>query len=209
LDEDLDLLRRWSGGDTAAGDTLVQRNFPSVFRFLRNKVDDAELDELAQRTFLGCLEGADRFEGRASFRTYLLRIARNQLITHLRERGKQRNVDPEEISVHRLRTPGPGPESLLAIGGERKLLLHALRMLPIEMQVALELHYWERMPVAEIALVVDVPPGTVKSRLHRARTLLRTQILAMEADDALRQETASNLDDWAAALREAIDVPPP
>jgi RNA polymerase sigma-70 factor (ECF subfamily) len=208
--DDFELLRQWSAGDRTAGDALVVRHFGAVFRFLRNKIDNDDLlDDLAQRSFLGALEGAGRFARRSTFRTYLLAIARYQLVEHLREGARRRSVAVDDVSVYRIAAPGPGPGTLLALGAERTLLLHALRRLPVDMQITLELHYWERMPLAEIAVVTAVPEGTVKSRLFRARELLREIIASMEADEHVRQQTASNLDDWAAALRDAIDRPAP
>ena len=207
MDPDHELLRRWADGEQAAGDALVQRHFPTVFRFLRNKVSsDDELHELAQKTFLGCLESFERFEGRAKFRTYLLTIARNNLVDHLRDAARVRSVSPDQLSVHRVEV-APGIGTLLALSAERQLLLLALRRLPIEMQVTLELYYWERLPVVEIAEVIAVPEGTVKSRLHRARSLLREIIEAMDADEDVRHQTASNLDDWAKGLRDVVGLP--
>ncbi len=74
---DEELLHAWRCGDKAAGDKLVDRHYESVDRFFRNKVNEHDLGDLTQRTFLACLEHPDRYEGRhgATFKTYLLGIA--------------------------------------------------------------------------------------------------------------------------------------
>jgi RNA polymerase sigma-70 factor (ECF subfamily) len=62
------------------------------------------------------------------------------------------------------------------VRGERKSLLVALRTLPLDLQIVVELYYWQEFKVAEIAAITDVAPGTVKSRLSRARDELLTAI---------------------------------
>ena len=96
LDADADLLRAWAGGDRTAGNTLFRRHFDALFRFLSTKLD-GPCDDLVQETFEACLAGAARFEGRASFRTYMLRIARNRLCEHYRR--ARRDFSPQSASV--------------------------------------------------------------------------------------------------------------
>ena len=83
-----------------------------------------------------------------------------------------------------------------------RLLLAALRHLPLELQLILELHYWEDLSTSEMAEVVGIPQGTVKSRLRRAREQLTAQIAAHDADPTLIQTTLQNLEGWARELRE-------
>ncbi|MFY0540440.1 RNA polymerase sigma factor [Nannocystis pusilla] len=75
---DSQLLTAWRGGDQAAGEALFARHFASIARFFRNKIH-GDIEELIQRTFLGCLEGQQRFSGEGSFRGFLFGIARNVL----------------------------------------------------------------------------------------------------------------------------------
>lgn len=83
--------------------------------------------------------------------------------------------------------------------------MQALRTIPLDIQVTLELFYWEDMSVAELAQILEVPPGTVKSRLHRGRQLLRE---AMEQIAITPDEEASVrvlLDDWAARMQARVE----
>jgi DNA-directed RNA polymerase specialized sigma24 family protein len=96
------------------------------------------------------------------------------------------------------------PSANMAMADEEKLLLQALRRLPLDMQLTLELFYWEELPVEDVAVVLEIPPGTVKSRLHRARGLLREQIDTLEPDPDLAQSTAANLGHWAKSIRRFL-----
>ena len=79
--------------------------------------------------------------------------------------------------------------------------MHELQALPVDFQIAIELHYWEEMSVTEIATVLEVAPGTVKSRLHRGRELLREKIHQVVADPRLAEDTIAGLHTWIASLR--------
>jgi RNA polymerase sigma factor (sigma-70 family) len=106
------------------------------------------------------------------------------------------------ISVDELRG---SPSQIIASRQERQLLLQGLRGIPVDHQICLELHYWENMGVADIAEVLGVAPGTVKSRLHRAREQLRKRIGEIEADPALKDSTIDSLDAHAVALKDDVD----
>src|SRR5262245_53128434 len=89
MDSDLALVGRWRTGDKRAGEELFARHFTDIYRFLANRAGDAA-DELAQQTFLACVQGRDRFRGGSTFRTYLFAIARKQLYSHLRTAAAKR-----------------------------------------------------------------------------------------------------------------------
>ena len=200
---DFELLEAWRGGDEGAGRSLFARYFDSVYRFFRNKVDDAA-EDLTQQTFMGLVQGRDRFRGDASFRTYIFMIARTRLYSSLRK--AQRN-DGSSATLSQTSVADLGlqsPSRVLAGKQEQRLLLRALRTLPLEMQVALELFYWEELTVTEIADVLETPVGTVKSRLQRARTRLDAAIAELAESDALRQSTMDNFELWAKELREHL-----
>ncbi|MEX1364513.1 MAG: sigma-70 family RNA polymerase sigma factor, partial [Nannocystaceae bacterium] len=83
------LLEQWRAGDAGAGNTLFERHFDTIARFVKNKVShQGELEDLVQQVFLRCVEGRDRFEGRSSFRTYLFAVAHNTLLEHFRRRRR-------------------------------------------------------------------------------------------------------------------------
>lgn len=201
---DGELLEAWRGGDERAGRQLFERHFSSVFRFFRSKIEDAA-EDLTQQTFMGCLKGKDRFRGDSSFRTYLFTIARNRLYTHLRDRQRHDNVfEFGTMSVADL--GAASPTKVVAARGEQRVLLKALRRLPVEMQVAMELHYWEDMSVREIAEITETPEGTIKRRLQRGRARLNELIEELSEDEALAKSTVDNFAAWAADLRRDLAV---
>jgi RNA polymerase sigma-70 factor (ECF subfamily) len=196
---DFELLEAWRGGEEEAGRELFGRHFDGVYRFFRNKVDDAA-EDLTQQTFMGLVQGRDRFRGDASFRTYLFMIARKKLYSYLRT--NQRRQDPVEFHSTSVADLGlPSPSRAVAVRQEQQLLLQALRQLPIEMQVALELFYWEELTVQEIADVLETPVGTVKSRLQRARLRLDEILAQLSTSEELLRSTRDNFEKWARDLQ--------
>ena len=201
MDDDLALLDRWCAGDEAAGNALFKRYFDAIYRFFEHKVD-READELVQDTFLACLKSRDSFRRQSSFRTYLFAIARHILYGHLRKAvGQRATFDHDSISIASLSTSAG---SRLARGEDRARLLAALRQLPVEQQLLLELHYWEQLDRDQLAEVFDVAEATTRSRLFRARQALR-DALAAAAGHPVRARSDDDLDAWARAL--AADAP--
>lgn len=198
-ENDLVLLDRWRHGDLRAGNALFERHFESVYRFFLHKAPDDATD-LVQRTFLACTEARDRFRGASSFRTYLFAIARNELLAAWRRRRR----DEPDTATSSIADLAPSPSTALVRKDEHRILLEALRSIPIDLQIALELHYWEQMSATEIAEVLELPVGTAKSRLRRAREALAETIARLEEDPARRETTLANLDAWAASLKQAL-----
>jgi RNA polymerase sigma factor (sigma-70 family) len=195
--DDMQLLQAWRAGSKEAGTTLFRRHFSTVFLFFQSKVT-VHVEDLVQRTFLACLEAGDRLDELRSFKAYLMGIARHQLLRHFTEQdvGKRRQdllaASAEEITG--------SPSQVIARHDEQRVLLTALRRLPLDLQITIELFYWEQMRLVDIADVLDIPPGTVKSRLFRAKQLLREHIDAVEASDETRRSTIRNLESWARSL---------
>jgi len=80
---------------------------------------------------------------------------------------------------------------------ELRLFLAALRTIPFDLQVVLELHYWEQCSVAEMAAALEIPEGTVKSRLRRGREQLRAAVDRLAERPDLASSTWHGLDTWA------------
>jgi len=198
MTSDAELFERWSAGDEAAGEELFRRYFDAIARFFRNKATD-DWPELVQKTFLVCIEARASFRGDGSFRSFLFGIAYHQLLRSYRDRGNER-IDLTERSAHDL---DPTASACMAKREEERLLLAALRRIPVEYQVVLELHYWEEMSAAACAEVLALPVGTVKSRIRRARELLDRELAKLAVGPVL-QSTMSRLDEWAAALRQQL-----
>ncbi|MEM7155386.1 MAG: sigma-70 family RNA polymerase sigma factor [Myxococcota bacterium] len=199
--EDTELLAAWRGGDRAAGGELFDRHYPSIRRFFRSKVGD-DYEELVQTTFSRCVEGQHRFRGDGKFRSYLFSIAANLLREHLRRAYSGPSFDAEQSSIADLKLPGPST----AVGARReyKILLEALRRLPVNDQIVLELFYWEQMTSSAIAAVLDVPHGTARSRLRIAKERLRGHVDELARTPRELESTVGGLERWAAGLRDQL-----
>jgi RNA polymerase sigma-70 factor, ECF subfamily len=194
---DIALYERWCGGDNDAGSRLFDRHYRAVYRFFERKLD-GDIREPVQETFLVCVRKRDEFRKHASVRTFLLAIARLVLFEHWRrKRGRTTVIDFDEISVASLSTSAG---SRIARGEERGRLLGALRELPLDQQLLLELHYWEGLEGSELAQVFEVEPATIRSRLFRARDALR-QGLQRTTECARTAARDIDFDAWARALR--------
>ena len=196
--DDGELLEAWRGGDKRAGKILFERHYDAVHRFFRNKVG-AEAPDLVQKTFLGCVEGVERYRGEGSFRSWLFAVAYRQLCKHYRQASNERaRFDFGTVSAADL---DPTPSRVVAQRREHRLLLEALRAIPVQHQVALELYYWEQMSDTEVARTLDLPLGTTKSRIRRARQLLAEHIAKLAKSPAELESTLGNLEQWAEQLR--------
>jgi RNA polymerase sigma factor (sigma-70 family) len=177
MDPDLALLERWRAGDRRAGEDLFARHFADIYRFFEHKVG-AETDELTQKTFLACVRARDQFRGQSSFRTYLFTLARHELYGHLRSLPRRQAVDFEVTSIAELVT---SPSSRLGRARQVELLRAALRELPADQQLLLELHYWHELDAAGLAEVFGANVGAIRVRLLRGRRALREQMARLGA----------------------------
>lgn len=168
---EFELLTQWCEGSDRAGDLLLRRCFPLLYRFFINKVGDAT-DDLVQQTLIACVRHRDKMLDSGAFRMYLLKIARSRLYDHLRAlRRREGHVDDdfEQVSVA---AAGTSNTSRYGRAQAAVQVRDALRRLPVDLQLVVELHYWEDHSTAEIAALLEVAQGTVKSRLRRAREAL-------------------------------------
>lgn len=203
-DDDLDLLDRWRGGESKAGEELFARHFGVLRRFFRNKVSTG-MEDLMQKTFLVCVESKDKVRGESTFRTYLFGVAYNVLRNHLR--SKRRKDDPLDFGTVSAAAMDPSPSRYVAGREEQQIILLALRQIPVDYQVVLELYYWEQFDRNAIAAALDIPAGTAGSRLRRGRELLKEALERLATSPEALEHTITNLDAWAAELANGVRRP--
>ncbi len=208
MSDDAELLEAWRSGDRASGERLIERHYESVLRFFRTKSGE-DADDLVQRTFLRCAEPKNRYRGDSSFRAFLFGIARNVLYEYIRSRVRDRKVDPD-FGVSSVLDLNPRASTIAFRKAEQQLLVQALQRVPIEIQMAIELYYWEELSIDELAQALAVPPGTIKSRLHRGRQLLREAMENMPPESA-PHSARTLLAQWIADMRDHLpgDSDPP
>lgn len=171
-----ELLRAWAGGDVESGRVLFERHAGELTDFVARKLDDDTAD-LVHHVFTACLDAARSGRAIENVRAYLFRCARNEIVDRLSARARV-VFDPALASLH---DAGTTPTARCAKDEERRLLHAALRRLPLDDQIALELHYWHELPVDAIAESLGVGRSTALSRLHRARAKLRAILPTLSA----------------------------
>src|SRR5262249_7980618 len=151
---------------------------------------------------LACVEARDQFRGKSTFRTYLFAIARNELYAYLRHAHHSEPLDFDVTSIAQIMT---SLDSRLTRAKEVELLRAALRELPAEQQLLLELHYWHHLDAQALGEVFDAARGTIRVRLHRARDALRACMTRLGADLAQLSADAAGKD----ALTQSLSEPDP
>lgn len=195
--DDRELLAAWREGDRRAGSELFARHFDDLYGFFRNKVHAADVaEDLVQQTMLACVRNRDGFRGDASFRTYLFTIARSRLIDLYRRRA--RSDEPEGVSS--LLDPAQSPSTWFRASERKQQLLAALGQLSFDHQLALELHYVQGFKGPELAAILDIPEGTVRSRLRRARAALVERLAALGEQGIADAVIAKDLEGWASEV---------
>ena len=194
---DIELLVAWRAGDAAAANLLTQRHYASVRRFFDLKVTHLA-EDLTQQTFLAAVEGVERYRAEAGFKAYLFGIARHQLLRVLRKQGRH------DQAMRFAESGAPSVATALSVVAarreEHKVLLMALSQLPTDLQIVVELYYWEGMPTLEIAAVLESNQSTITSRLARAREQVHQLVLDMTRPGRLRDALMADLDGWQRSL---------
>ena len=198
---DFELLRAWKGGDTNAGNELFDRCFVMLRTFFRTKVSISEVEDLMQRTLIEALEAVERFRGDASFKSFVLTIARRQLYRHIEGRVRHRQRGHVDVTIDSVRDLGISPSRVALARQEQQLIADAMQTLPIDMQTTLELFYWQQLRGPELAEVLGISPNTVRTRLHRAREALREALRHLRSDEMSDAQLDESIGDLGRALQ--------
>jgi RNA polymerase sigma-70 factor, ECF subfamily len=165
--DDATLARLAAGGDRDALDTLLDRHLDRVHAICRRVVGHPEdaLDA-TQEALIAIARAIDRFDGRAAFTTWLYRIATNAAIDELRRRG--RRPVPAEPLIEAAAPMSGGPDAV----ADRLDIDAAVARIPEEFRAAVVLRDLCDLDYAQIGEILDIPPGTVRSRIARGRAAL-------------------------------------
>jgi RNA polymerase sigma-70 factor (ECF subfamily) len=170
------LVLRCQSGEPAALDALVTRWQPRLWPLAVRLTGDRDAArDLAQDAWLAIVRGLRRLDDPAGFRAWAYRIVTNKCVDWLRRRAVRRDAAAELRGVANAEIDDHRPP-VLDGADEVARMRAALRQLPSDQRTILSLHYLDGLSVLEIAAVLDVPAGTVKSRLHKARGQLRTTL---------------------------------
>lgn len=177
------LIRRAASGDEGAFETLMLAHQKQVYNLCLRMCGNAEdAFDLSQEAFLRVWRGLAQYQFEAEFSTWLYRLTRNVCIDHLRRRKREDTVPLEqkqdgEMIVLPIPDDAPGPEERALHEEKRRILAEAMLALPEEQREILILRVVNDLPYEQIAQILELQLGTVKSRLARARIQLK-KILA-------------------------------
>jgi RNA polymerase sigma-70 factor, ECF subfamily len=180
-DEYAPVIARLVSGDKEALDVLYVRFATPLLRYLMTLTPDRQLaEEILQDTFVAVWRGAGTFAGRSRVRTWIFGVARRQASNALRKRGLPLHDDYE---LDLLPTSDADPEeTVLGNAGRDALTRQIGRLGPLHREILVLVFFYE-LSYAETAEVLEVPLGTVKSRLSNAKNMLRQLLRATEVAD--------------------------
>ncbi len=180
-DPDGELVDRWQGGDLLAFEALVRRHESRIFRMLFRMLGTREeAEDATQETFLSLHRHGHRFRREARFSTFLYRVAANAALNRRRSLGRARTRQ-QALAVRQaggtdLPAVPRDPEGA-ASGAEVQVAVQAaLSTLAPDLRVAVVLYDIEGQSYRDIAVALEIPEGTVKSRIHRGRQALREEL---------------------------------
>jgi RNA polymerase sigma-70 factor (ECF subfamily) len=188
---DEEIVARVRAGETGLFELLMRRYNQRVYRVICAMLGDrGEAEDVTQDAYVRAFEHLDQFAGRARFSTWLTRIAVHEASARLRRRGR---LVPIEDTMETLPSPDAGPEQGAADHELGRVLEAAVAALPHAFGSVFMLRDVEGLSTAETAACLEINAETVKTRLHRARALLRNHITARvgaAARDAFRFDGA-------------------
>ncbi len=174
---DEELIARSRAGDEAAFGEFVRRHMPVVHRWMARAVGEEDADDMTQDVFLRAYRGLPRFREQAPPRAWLAAIADNAIKNRYRSRSRFRRIfapGPSPDSLAERPSTAASPEERARAGESRRSVLGALQKLPPEFRLPVVLRDLEEWSYEEIAVSLDLPLGTVKSRIARGRGQLRS-----------------------------------
>ena len=188
MDKSTDFIQQQSGADTradellvvrcqlgerAAFDALAARWYRPLWRYARNLTgNDAAADDATQDIWVGVLRGIDKLRDGARLRSWLFGIGHRVLMGRLRQQyGRSECGDPVSDDI-----PAADEHETFLHELDLAVLMDELGRLPLPEQEVLTLFYLRELSLDDVSRVLGIPPGTVKSRLHRARKMLRQHL---------------------------------
>lgn len=173
--DDQQLLLAIASGDTNAVDDFYHRHQARVYRYLLSKMNDSfAAADILNEVMFEVWRSAARFEGRAKVTTWLLGIAHHKVVDYWRKQGKREFIELDDDMVDE--TASVDQEQVLAAARDATLLRACLKKLSAQHSEILHLVFFEELDYGEIAGILQIPEGTVKSRVFHAKKLMKEQL---------------------------------
>ncbi len=200
------LLADWRAGDREAGGEFVNAYFPVVLRFFRNKIpSDVELDGVVGQTFEQCQTTTAPYKGTGSLQGWILGVARFTLFRHFRAKVQQHKaMDPLPDELTSADVDDREPASVMVQVDDLRLALKALRRIPIDQQIVIEMRVVEGMGLKEIAEAVDAPQPTVSRRWQLGMAALRKKMQEMEKSPEKFGVSTHSFQTWVREVKAKV-----
>ena len=180
-----ELLQRARSGDLDASKLLIERYAPMIYKYFRAmELSSGQIDDLMNETFTAFWESIHQFQGRSSLKTWIYGIAHNIRSRHFTEKqkGLRALTKPfiERFKSFYAQNKHKTPEEELIIAESKQLVSIALKSMPISLREILVLRFMEELSLEETANILKIPTGTVKSKTHRAKEVLREKLSRLQ-----------------------------
>jgi RNA polymerase sigma-70 factor (ECF subfamily) len=174
---DEEIIRRVIAGEPSLFELIMRRHNQRIYRTVRSIVrDDFEAEDVMQQAYINAYTHLDQFEERASFSTWLTRIAINESFARVRPRPLRIADDLDDRAMEQIQSTDLDPEQRLASAELRALVESEIAALPESYRVVLMLREIEGLDTREVAECLGVSEDVVKTRLYRAREILRENV---------------------------------
>ena len=180
------LIASCLGGDQTAWEEIVRQHRRKVFNIAYKFTGrHAEAEDLTQDVFLKIFKSLHTFDRRANFQTWLVSVSRNLCIDHYRSVRKERQTIDRDVDAGELTPAAPGQNAYQALeqADRVELLRKAMAKLPDSLRKAVVMRDLKELSYQEIADQLNLPEGTVKSRINRGRTELARQVQRIREED--------------------------
>jgi RNA polymerase sigma-70 factor (ECF subfamily) len=174
---DSEVIRRVVAGETALFELLMRRHNQRIFRTVRAIVrDEHEAEDVMQQAYINAYIHLQNFEERATFATWMTRIAMNEAFARVRPRALRIADDMDDKAIEKIRSAAPDPEQQLAAAELQRLVETEIAALPESYRLVLMMREVEGLDTKEVAECLEVTEDVVKTRLYRAREILRDNV---------------------------------
>ena len=179
---DAEIVQRVRSGDRASFEILMRRHNQRIYRAARAILrDESDVEDVMQQAYINAFTHLDQFEERSLFSTWLTRIAVNEAIAR-RQKGQSRASG--DMAEHTITAPQPTPEHLAYAGELQRVLENAVDDLPDAYRTVFMLREIEGLSTNETSEALDLGEEAVKTRLHRARAMVRRAVASRLGDAA-------------------------
>ncbi|MCG6659091.1 sigma-70 family RNA polymerase sigma factor [Halomonas campisalis] len=176
---DNELLTAIANQEMPALSELYRRHQRRVYHFVLSKLNDPfTANDLLNDTMLEVWRSAGRFQGRARVTTWLLSIAHHKVLDLWRQQGRRQSTELDETMIDE--SPGADVEAVTLAVRDKERLAQCMARLSTEHREILHLVFFEELNYEEIGQIIGIPEGTVKSRVHHAKKLLKQHLTNLD-----------------------------